>query len=244
MKCIIIAAGYATRLYPLTENFPKPLLKVKDKPIIDWLIDDVDSLNLINEYIVVTNHKFYSFFLQWSNTKKQNITVLDDLSETNQTRLGAVRDIEFAIEQTNLNDDFLVMAGDNLLDFSLCEFVKYGINKNASSVMAHIENDITKLQRTGVLEVDQEDKITNMEEKPEKPKSNLACPPFYFFIKEDVPFIKLGLDSGCKKDAPGDFLSWLVHKTNVYVFMMPGSRHDIGNLESYNYIKENYKGIF
>lgn len=243
MKCIIIAAGYATRLYPLTENFPKPLLKVKGKPIIDWLIDDVNELNIIDEFVVVTNHKFYQLFLDWSKTKQQKITIVDDLTESNETRLGAVRDIEFAIEKLNINDDLLVMAGDNLLDFSLCNFVEYGLNKKANCVMAHEENDVSKLQRTGVLEIDESNRIINMEEKPRIPKSNLACPPFYFFVKENVPYIKDSLTSGCKNDAPGDFLSWLVKKTKVYAYKMPGKRYDIGNLESYNFIKENYRGI-
>ena len=189
MKCLIIAAGYATRLYPLTENFPKPLLEVKGKPILDWLIDDIDSINLIDEFIVVTNHKFYDFFDNWSKSKKQKITVVDDLTCTNETRLGAVKDIEFVINKLNIDDDLLVMAGDNLLDFSLCDFIKYSINKNSSCLMAHEENDISKLQRTGVIEVDENNKVINMEEKPIKPRSNLACPPFYYFVKKDVPLI-------------------------------------------------------
>lgn len=243
MKCIIVAAGYATRLYPLTESFPKPLLQVKNKPIIDWLIDDVDRLQVIDEFIVVTNHKFYDSFKKWSKKKKQNITLIDDFTTSNDDRLGAVKDIELAINSLNIKDDILVMAGDNLLDFSLCRFIEYCLNKKASSVMAYIENDITKLQRTGVLEIDKDNKIVDMEEKPQKPKSNLACPPFYYFVKEDVSLIQKGLESGCKKDAPGDFLCWFIKQVNVYVFKMPGSRYDIGNLESYEYIKDNYIGI-
>lgn len=242
MKCLIIAAGYATRLYPLTENFPKPLLEVKGKPILDWLIDDIDSIKLIDEFIVVTNHKFYDFFDNWSKSKKQKITVVDDLTCTNETRLGAVKDIEFVINKLNIDDDLLVMAGDNLLDFSLCDFIKYSINKNSSCLMAHEENDISKLQRTGVIEIDENNKVINMEEKPIKPRSNLACPPFYYFVKKDVPLISIGLNSGCKSDAPGDFIAWLVKKSIVYAYKMPGKRYDIGNLDSYNYIKENYKG--
>ena len=132
MKCLILAAGYATRLYPLTENFPKPLLKVGDKTILDWLIDDIDSSGVVEEYIVISNHKFIAHFTQWVKTKSQKITVLDDGSVSNETRLGAVMDIQFAIDQLGLDDDLLVIAGDNVLDFSLTKFIAYAMEKKSS----------------------------------------------------------------------------------------------------------------
>ena len=123
MICIILAAGYATRLYPLTENFPKPLLEVAGKPILDWLIDDMNKTGLIDQYIVISNHKFAPIFQQWANASsltanRSTLTILDDGTSSNDTRLGAVRDIDYAIDQLKLDDDLLVMAGDNLLDFS------------------------------------------------------------------------------------------------------------------------------
>ena len=124
MKCIILAAGYATRLYPLTENFPKPLLKVGDKTILDWLVDDIDSSNTVDEYVVISNHKYASHFIEWADTKKQKITVVDDGTNTNETRLGAVKDIQYAIDRLGIDDDALVIAGDNVLDFSLVEFIE------------------------------------------------------------------------------------------------------------------------
>ena len=132
MKCLILAAGYATRLYPLTENFPKPLLKVQDKTILDWLIDDIDTLGEIDEYVVISNHKFAHHFDAWAAEKSQKITVVDDGTESNETRLGAVKDIQFTIDQLGLDDDMLVIAGDNLLDFSLTEFIKYAKAKQTS----------------------------------------------------------------------------------------------------------------
>lgn len=129
MKCIILAAGYATRLYPLTENFPKPLLEVNHKTILDYLIEDMDSSGLIDEYIVISNHKFINIFNNWAKNHTCNITVLDDGTETNETRLGAVKDIKYAIDTLNINDDCLVIAGDNLLDFSLTTFIDYAKNK-------------------------------------------------------------------------------------------------------------------
>ena len=123
MKCLILAAGYATRLYPLTENFPKPLLKVGEKTILDWLVDDLDSAGVIDGYVVISNHKYASHFERWAEGKPQRISVVDDGTESNETRLGAVRDIQFAMEQLGLDDDLLVIAGDNVLDFSLTKFL-------------------------------------------------------------------------------------------------------------------------
>ena len=125
MKCLILAAGYATRLYPLTENFPKPLLEVGDKTILDWLVDDIDTAGLIDEYMVISNHKFVRHFENWAAVKPARVTVVDDGTDSNETRLGAVNDIRFAIEKLGLDDDLLVIAGDNVLDFSLTKVKKH-----------------------------------------------------------------------------------------------------------------------
>ena len=190
MKCLILAAGYATRLYPLTENFPKPLLRVQGKTILDWLIDDIDSLGLVNEYVVISNHKFAECFCEWSKQKTQKITVVDDGTSTNETRLGAVKDIAFAMDSLGLDDDLLVIAGDNLLDFSLTKFIVYAKAKNASCIMRYFEPSKQKLQKTGVAEIDENDKILCLTEKPAEPKSNWACPPFYYYTKEDAKLVK------------------------------------------------------
>ena len=244
MKCLILAAGYATRLYPLTENFPKPLLKVKDKTILDWLIEDIDTAKLVDEYIVISNDKFYNHFFTWSKTKKQRIVVLNDKTTCNENRLGAVKDIEFAIDSLNLDDDLLVIAGDNLLDFSLTEFIYYSKDKNASCIMRYYESDIKKLQKTGVIEIDEYDKVLNMVEKPSEPKSNYACPPFYYYKSSDAKLISKAIKDGCNVDAPGSFIVWLCKKSTVYAMQMSGKRYDIGNLESYNLVQQIYKGVF
>ena len=159
MKCLILAAGYATRLYPLTENFPKPLLKVKDKTILDWMVDDIDTLGEIDEFVVISNHKFAHHFEKWAKEKKQKITGVDDGTSSNETRLGAVKDIEFALRKLNIKDDILVIAGDNLLDFSLTEFIKYAKIKNASCIMRYFEPDAKKLLKCGVVTIDEDDKL-------------------------------------------------------------------------------------
>ena len=243
MKCLILAAGYATRLYPLTENFPKPLLKVKDKTILDWLIDDIDSLGLMDEYIIISNHKFACHFEEWASKKKQKITVVDDCTSTNETRLGAVRDIQFAIDELSIDDDMLVVAGDNLLDFSLTKFIVYAKEKGASCIMRYYEASTQKLQKSGVAEVDGNDKIIRLTEKPFEPKSNWACPPFYYYTKADAKLVKKGIESGCGVDAPGSYIAWLCTQTTVYAMEMPGKRYDIGNLGSYESVQKEYKGI-
>lgn len=243
MKCLILAAGYATRLYPLTENFPKPLLKVQGKAILDWLIDDIDSLGVVDEYIVVSNHKFADCFRAWSAEKACKITVVDDGTTTNETRLGAVRDIQFAVDILAIDDDMLVIAGDNLLDFSLTKFIVYAKEKGTSCIMRYFEPSTKKLQKSGVAEVDENDKILRLTEKPTEPKSNWACPPFYYYAKDDVKLVKKGIENGCGVDAPGSFISWLCTQSEVYAMEMPGKRYDIGNIESYESVQKEYKGI-
>lgn len=243
MKCLILAAGYATRLYPLTENFPKPLLKVKNKPILDWLIEDINSLGLVDEFIVISNHKFYNIFKNWANDKSLNITVLNDGTLSNEARLGAVKDIQFAIDSLKIDDDLLVIAGDNLLDFSLTKFIVYAKSKGTSCIMRYYEPSIEKLKKTGVAEVDKNDKVVCLTEKPSEPKSNYACPPFYFYAKNDVKLVKKGILDGCGVDAPGSFIAWLCTKTIVHAMEMPGKRYDIGNLESYEKVQKEFLGI-
>ncbi|SFC12366.1 nucleotidyltransferase family protein [Butyrivibrio sp. YAB3001] len=239
MKAIILAAGYATRLYPLTENFPKPLLEVGGKPILDWLIDDLSSV--VSEFIVVTNHKFADHFTEWSNKHSEKITVVDDGTLTNETRLGAVRDLQLALEGKE-NDDYLVMAGDNVLSFSLKPFVEFYKNVGTSCVMCHVEEKVEKLRKTAVITLDENQRITSYEEKPENPRSHFAVPPFYIYRSEDVIRIQEALDAGCNPDAPGSFAAWLSSKTDLHAYKMPGVRHDIGDMKSYEAVKSTYSG--
>lgn len=243
MKCLILAAGYATRLYPLTENFPKPLLKVQGKTILDWLLEDIDGAGVVDGYIVISNHKFADHFRAWADNHKLPITVLDDGTQSNETRLGAVRDIQFAIEELGLQDDLLVIAGDNLLDFSLRTFIRYFQKKQTTCIMRYWEQSEEKLHKTGVAVVDEADRILEMEEKPAVPKSHWCTPPFYIYKASDVGFVKTGIENGCGVDAPGSFIAWLSTQTTVHAYEMPGKRYDIGNLESYEKVQKEYRGI-
>ena len=218
------------------------MLSVKGKTVLDWLLSDVDGMEGIEKYVVVSNHKFYDHFSSWKETSSLThpIIVLDDGSTENSNRLGAVKDILFAIDSLDLNEDLLVLAGDNLLDFSLSGFVSFFHQKQSTCIMRHFEPSLAALQRTGVATIDSCDKVLVMEEKPKEPKSNWAVPPFYVYKKEDLPLIRKAIQAGCNTDAPGSFIAWLCKQTSVYAYLMPGKRWDIGNLESYEQVKREY----
>ena len=243
MKCLILAAGYATRLYPLTENYPKPLLKVGDKTILDWLLEDIEKSGAIDQYVVISNHKFAHHFQAWADRHTLPILVLDDGTLSNETRLGAVRDVQFAIDLLDLKDDLLVIAGDNLLDFSLTDFIAFQREKQTTCVMRYWEESEEKLHKVGVAVVDEDGKILEMEEKPAMPKSHWCTPPFYIYKASDVKLVKEGIESGCGVDAPGSFIAWLSARTTVHAYEMPGKRYDIGDLDSYREVQRSFRGI-
>lgn len=255
IKCIILAAGYATRLYPLTENYPKTLLKVKGKSIIDWLLCDLNTIEIIDEVIVISNHKYYKQFKNWNNNhkgiyKNLKIKIVDDGSNNNNNRLGAVKDILFGIdscdlkEKMNDQDALLILAGDNLLDFSLKRFVRYYNDKKETCIMKYYEDSIDKLKRTGVVVTDSKGQVIDMQEKPVNPKSNWAVPPFYIFSKKCINLIEQSIgDKNINLDSPGGLIEWYMKKYVVYAYEMPGKRYDIGNIESLNQVRGEYNGI-
>lgn len=235
MKNIVIAAGYATRLGKLTKNFPKPLLKIGENTILGRMLDDIDTIPQIDEHIIITNHKFAPIFEEWASkqTYTKPISIIDDGTETNDTRLGAVCDLLYAIDQLQINDDMLVVAADNLLFFSFQEFVDFAMDKQTSCIMCHEQPSIEKLQRTGVIVVDEAMKVLNMEEKPQVPKSHWAVPPFYIYMKKDLELVKQSVANGCGKDAPGNLAHYMVEQTTMYAWPMSAGRFDIGSLDTY-----------
>ena len=243
MKCLILAAGYATRLYPLTENYPKPLLEVRGKTILDWLVDDIDTLGVVDEYVVISNHKYAHHFDAWAKAKQQKISVVDDGTVSNETRLGAVKDIQYAIDALGIDDDMLVIAGDNVLDFSLTKFIQYAKEKQTSCIMRYFEPEHKKLLKSGVVTVDDDDRVLNMTEKSSTPATNWCCPPFYYYTKADARLVQKGIDSGCGTDAPGSYIAWLCKQSAVHAMQMPGKRYDIGDLASYEKVRSEYTGI-
>ena len=242
MKNIIIAAGYATRLYPLTENFPKPLLKIGERSILGRMLDDIDPLPEIDSHIIVTNHKFAPIFEEWLRTVSYTkpITIIDDGTESNETRLGAVRDLLLALDRCNVDDDIMVLAADNILEFSLRGFIDFFKAEETSVIMCHHEPELRRLQRTGVIAVDDHMKVLEMQEKPEKPVSNWAVPPFYIYSRADLPLIRECLSHGCGYDAPGNLAHYLADVSTLHAWQMPAGRFDIGSLDSYREAQERF----
>ena len=236
MKCIVIAAGYATRLGELTKNFPKPLLKIGESTILGRMLDDIDRIPEIDEHIIVTNHKFAPIFEQWAEEQHytKRITIVDDGTETNETRLGAVCDLLYAMEQLKIDDSMLVVAADNLLFFSFQEFVDFARQKQTSCIMCHEQPSIEKLQRTGVVELDDNMRVLGMEEKPQIPKSHWAVPPFYIYLKQDLDLVRHSVENGCGKDAPGNLAHYMVEHTTMHAWPMSAGRFDIGSLDTYH----------
>ncbi|MGN1220401.1 MAG: sugar phosphate nucleotidyltransferase [Candidatus Cryptobacteroides sp.] len=246
MKNIVIAAGYATRLGELTKNFPKPLLKIGESTILGRMLDDIDRIPEIDEHIIITNHKFAGIFREWAaglNYSKK-VTVVDDGTESNETRLGAVCDLLFAMEKLDIDDDMLVVAADNLLFFSFADFVKFARQKDSSCIMCHEQKELAKLQRTGVVVLDEGYKVLEMAEKPAEPKSTWAVPPFYIYLKKDLDLVRSSVENGCGKDAPGNLAHYMCEHTVMHAWPMAGTgenlRFDIGSLDTYREACQKY----
>ncbi len=235
MKDIVIAAGYATRLGELTKNFPKPLLKIGEKSILERMLDDIDTIPEIDEHIIITNHRFASIFEEWAQNQHYTkpITIIDDGTISNEKRLGAVGDLLFTMEKLSLDDDMLVVAADNLLFFSFREFVDFAKSKQTSCIMYHEQPSIEKLQRTGVIVIDENNRVLEMAEKPQQPKTHHAVPPFYIYLKKDLDLIRHSLENGCGNDAPGNLAHYMVDNTIMHAWPMSAGRFDIGSLDTY-----------
>ena len=256
MKNIVIAAGYATRLGELTKNFPKPLLKIGNSTILGRMLDDIDRIPDVDEHIIVTNHKFAPIFEEWAKEQHYTkpITIIDDGTESNETRLGAVCDLLYAIDCLEKRDHangslpigegwgeaLLVVAADNLLFFSFQEFVDFAKEKQTGCIMCHEQPSIEKLQRTGVIVMDEQNRVLNMEEKPQVPKSHWAVPPFYIYRKEDLDLVRHSVENGCGKDAPGNLAHYMVEKTTMHAWPMSAGRFDIGSLDTYKEACERF----
>ena len=240
MKNIVIAAGYATRLGELTKNFPKPLLKIGNSTILGRMLDDIDKIDEIDEHIIITNHRFANIFEEWAEcqTYKKPITIVDDGTSTNETRLGAVCDLLYAMDKLGIDDDLLVVAADNILMFSFKEFVEFAKAKETSCIMCHEQPSIELLQRTGVVILDENNKVLNMEEKPQNPKSHWAVPPFYIYLRKDLDIVRSSVANGCGKDAPGNLAHYMVDNTFMHAWPMSAGRFDIGSLDSYEEAKK------
>ena len=243
MKGLVLAAGYATRLYPLTKNQPKPLLEVAGKSILDYIVEKMEKVEAIDEIIIVTNDKFTSHFEEWAKQSdyKKPLTVINDGTTTNDNRLGAIGDIQFVIEQLNLEDDLMILAGDNLFDFELTDFAEYFYKVDTDIITTYPEEDEAQLKRAGVIEIDEDSKVLSFEEKPEQPKSNFCVPAFYLYRRETLSEFKNYLADGHNPDAPGHFVPYLINKKSVHAFLFEGQRYDIGTVESYEKVQQIFE---
>ncbi len=243
MKCIILAAGYATRLYPLTKDKPKPLLEVAGKPILNHLFEKIQKVDDINEVFIITNDKFYGHFQKWGQRilSSKRITVVNDKTTDNENRLGAIADIQYVIDLKKLDDNLMVLAGDNLFDFLLTDFVAFFKKTGSDCISTHEIRDMERLKRTGVIEVNEKWKVISFEEKPKIPKSNLAAPPFYIYRKETLPLVDRYLKEGNNPDAPGNLIPWLIRQRDVYAYKFNGNRYDIGTPESYQAVQKIFE---
>ncbi len=241
IKALILAAGYATRMHPLTENQPKPLLEVAGKPIVEHILKEVEKKENVGEIFIVTNHRFYHNFQIWLNSydSSKKITLVNDGTATNETRLGAVGDINYVLKEHEISDDLLVIAGDNLFGFSLSSFIDFFQNKNCSGVALFDIKDKEKIRNrfgVGVLEGTQ---IVEFQEKPAEPKSTFAATACYFFTKDDLKLIESAIEQGYA-DNSGDMIRWLVRKSQAHGFVFDEHWFDIGSFESLEEAKRFY----
>ena len=237
MKAIILAAGYATRLYPLTKNFPKPLLEVGSKTILDHLVDQIKNIADIDGAYVVTNHQFYGRFADWARANKAiqtglEIEVLNDGTTCNDDRLGAVGDIQFAIKARDIADDVLILAADNILLFSLQKLVNTFKFNPASHVAVRHNPDYDDRKRRGNVRLDKDNRVLQFIEKPDRPISEWSASPVYIYPASILPRFKEYIANGGNPDAPGHFLEWLHTCETVYAYDIEGGVLDIGNRES------------
>ncbi|HZC30576.1 MAG TPA: nucleotidyltransferase family protein [Gaiellaceae bacterium] len=224
----MLAAGYATRLRPLTDELPKQLLPVGGRPMVDWILDKIRETD-IDEVHLVTNARFASAFTQWAAGK--DVRVHDDRTETNEQRLGAIGDIRFVLERAGLDDDLLVIAGDNLFDFSLVDYIAFWHQKGGSAVAVYDVGDLELAKLYGLVEVDGDDRLTGFVEKPAQPRSTLIATAAYIYSRVHARLVPEYLDAGNPPDQPGNFIAWLHRHEPVYAYRFAGAWHDIGDLE-------------
>ena len=241
MNALILAAGYATRLYPLTSNKAKPLLQVGGKPIIEWLFDNLASVPNLGTVYIVTNNKFASDFQNWADAyedrnrksmSKSTIKIINDGSTSDDDKLGAIGDINLVLTRENLAaDDLLVIAGDNLFQQPLGDFVETAKRSQATVAVYDVGN-LEAMKKYGTVTIDKNGVITNFEEKPEKPKSTLAAVALYYYSREILPLFITYLAAGNNPDQPGLFLQWLYTRKPVSTFKIKGKWLDIGSKET------------
>jgi glucose-1-phosphate thymidylyltransferase len=237
MKLIILAAGYATRLYPLTLNQPKPLLPVAGKPMLEHVMDNIATVRSIDHAYIVTNAKFESHFTDWAKGYRHpdlnfGFTIVNDGSTDDSNKLGAIGDLHLVITKNEIQDDIIVIGGDNLFSNDLAEFGEYCLKKNAPVTAVYDVGDLEEIKKYNSIEIDEDNRITFFEEKPKVPKSTLTGIALYYYPKSVLPLIHQYISEGNNPDQPGRLVQWLYPRVPFYTWTVPGLWYDVGSIET------------
>ena len=237
MKVIILAAGYATRLYPLTLTQPKPLLSVAGKPMIEYVLDNLAPIGGLDRIYVVTNAKFAGHFQRWADSyratkAKLDFTIVNDGSTDDTNKLGAIGDLHLVLTREHVDDDVIVVAGDNLFSEKLTDYGRYCREKNAPVLAVYDVGELEQIKKYNAITVDKDGRITFFEEKPKNPTSTVTGIALYFYPKATLPMIKQYIAEGNNPDQPGRLIQWLYPRTSVYTWKVPGLWYDIGSKET------------
>ena len=247
MKLIILAAGYATRLYPLTLNRPKPLLTVAGKPMIEHVLDNLAPVKEIDHAYVVTNAKFADHFQRWADgygarNEGVGFTIVNDGSTDDSNKLGAIGDLNLVLTKANLEDDIVVVAGDNLFSDSLEEFGRFVAERRAPVLAVYDVGDLEAIKKYNAIEVDGEGRITFFEEKPARPKSTLTGIALYYYPRSSLPLIRRYVEEGNNPDQPGRLVQWMYQRTPFYTWKVPGLWYDVGSKETLEEADRIFRG--
>jgi glucose-1-phosphate thymidylyltransferase len=237
MKLIILGAGYATRLYPLTLNQPKPLLTVAGKPMIEHVLDNLAPIKAINRVYVVTNAKFADHFQRWAdsyrvNQNRPDFTIVNDHSTDDSNKLGAIGDLHLVLTQEQVDDDIMVVAGDNLFSHTLTAFGEFCRQKNAPVLAVYDVGSLEEIKKYNSIEVDESGKITFFEEKPAHPRSTLTGIALYYYPQHTLQLIRQYIEEGNNPDQPGRLVQWLYPRVPFYTWQVPGIWYDVGSKET------------
>lgn len=243
MKALILAAGYGTRLYPLTKSIPKALLDVNGKPIVEYILERIEVTPNIKEVYMVVNGKFYKKFEGWQRNRKSKkpIILMNNGTTDDSNKLGAIRDMELVINEAKIDSELLIIAGDNLFNFGLKEFYDFWEQRNSFCVGLFRINDLSLICKYSNVKLDNEDRIIDFVEKPPKALSNLIAICLYIFPKKGLYLVGKYLEEGNSPDAPGYFMQWLATREKVYGYEFIGKWLDIGDIQSYNKAKEEFR---